>query len=74
MIFGIVIQVGVRNFVIVVALVFRFISFVAAYMIFGIAIQVGVRKKRGVESIPNSEFWTGLPSTIKVSISHNIIW
>ena len=45
----------------------RFISILALYLVVGFAFQVGVRKKRGVESIPNSEFWTGLPSTIKVS-------
>ena len=53
---------------------FRFFSVLVLYLLVGIVIQVGVRKKRGIESIPNSTFWTGLPGTIKVRIFHHFIY
>lgn len=53
-------------------LVIIFISVLALYLIIGVAIQVGVRKKRGIESLPNSEFWTGLPSHIKAGVMFTV--
>lgn len=37
----------------------------AVYLIFGAIINIAVRHKSGVEIIPNSSFWGGLPSLIK---------
>jgi len=42
-----------------------FICVVFVYLVGGIAFNAGIRKQRGVEMIPNLEFWVTVPGLVK---------
>jgi len=49
-----------------------FFTLFSAYFFGGMAVLKFIKGAQGFEMIPNYEFWTGLPSLVKVNIKINL--